>query len=337
MQLQENIALAPHTTFKIGGPARYFSVVKTLEDVKESLDFARDQNLATLILGGGSNMLVSDKGFDGLVIKLELRSGFGMQESGGAAEVTAGAGDSWDELVAFCVEHNLWGIENLSGIPGSVGGAVVQNIGAYGAALSQVLQSAEVLDTKDEEVKKLSNAECRFGYRGSLFKEEEGRYIVLAAVLALSLSPVPNISYKDLQSRFNDSSIDIKAIREAVLEIRKAKFPDLDAEGTAGSFFKNPIMSRQDAETLKKRYPGIPLFSMPETEGVKVPLAWLIDHVLHLHGTHQGGARLFEKQPLVIAASRGCSAQDVKKLAQFVQKKVFDEFKIKIEPEVKII
>lgn len=333
MQFLENIALAPYTTFKIGGLARFFVAVKTVDELAESLDFARDQNLATLILGGGSNILISDDGFDGLVIKIEIKNGITVDKT----SVAASAGENWDELVAFCVENGLWGIENLSGIPGTLGGAVVQNIGAYGAALSQVLTLVAVYDTTETRIKMLSVEECKFGYRGSIFKEEEGRYIILAATLRLVSSPTPNVSYKDLQTRFKDSSIDLKAIRNAVLEIRAGKFPDLAVEGTAGSFFKNPIMSQEEANVLKQTYPEMPLFSMPETNGIKVPLGWLLDHALNLRGYAVGGARLFEKQALVIAAAQGTSAHEVKELVNTVQKKVFEELKIKIEPEVKIL
>lgn len=336
MQVQQNIALAPYTTFKIGGSARFFVAVKTVEELKESLDFARDQNLATLILGGGSNVLISDDGFDGLVIKIEIKNGITVDKT----SVAASAGESWDDLVAFCVENGLWGIENLSGIPGTLGGAIVQNIGAYGAALSQVLTLVAVYDTRHQQVKMLSVEECKFGYRGSIFKEEEGRYIILAATLRLVSSPTPNISYKDLQTRFKDSSVDIKAIRDAVLEIRKAKFPDLTVEGTAGSFFKNPIVPLAEAKALQARYPDLPLFEMPETTDIKVPLGWFLDYkhgVIDLRDVRVGGARMFEKQFLVLVAERNTSANDVQELVRVVQKKVFDELHITIEPEVKVI
>lgn len=333
MRPQENIALAPYTTFKIGGPARYFVFARTIDELIEALTFAKEKSLPVFVLGGGSNVLIPDEGFDGLVIKIEIKNGITVD----GTSVVASAGENWDELVAFCVARGLWGIENLSGIPGTFGGAVVQNIGAYGAALSQVLTLVAVYDTRAGQIKMLSVEECKFGYRGSIFKEEEGRYIVLAATLRLSSSPTPNISYRDLQTRFNDSSIDINAVRGAVLEIRAAKFPDLTLEGTAGSFFKNPIMSRVDAEILKEKYPDMPLFSMPETDGVKVPLGWLLDHALNLKGFSVGGARVFEKQALVISATQKTSAHDVRELASLIQKKVFEKFQIKIEPEVKII
>jgi UDP-N-acetylmuramate dehydrogenase len=333
MQVQENIALAPYTTFKLGGPARYFVPVKTAGELTEALAFAKEKSLSVFVLGGGSNVLISEGGFDGLVIKIEIKNGLTVDET----SVAASAGENWDELVAFCAQRGLWGIENLSGIPGTIGGAVVQNIGAYGAVLSQVLTLVAVYDTRDEQVKMLPVAECKFGYRGSIFKQEEGRYIVLAATLRLSSLPTPNISYKDLHARFQGQTPTLKEIRDAVLEIRKAKFPDLLVEGTAGSFFKNPIMSQADAAFLQEKYPEMPIFHMPETDGVKVPLAWLLDNALHLKGYAVDGARLFEKQALVIAATRKASANDVKKLATFVQEKVFEELKIKIEPEVKII
>ncbi|OGC87953.1 UDP-N-acetylenolpyruvoylglucosamine reductase [Candidatus Adlerbacteria bacterium RIFOXYC1_FULL_48_26] len=333
MQLQENIALAPYTTFNIGGLARFFIAVKTTDELAGALSFAKEKSLPVFVLGGGSNVLIPDEGFDGLVIKIEIKNGITVD----GASVAASAGESWDELVAFCVERGLWGIENLSGIPGTLGGAVVQNIGAYGAALSQVLTLVAVYDRTHSQIKMLSVEECKFGYRGSIFKEEEGRYIVLAATLRLSSSPTPNISYKDLQTRFADSSIDIDAIRNAVLDIRKAKFPDLSVEGTAGSFFKNPLLSKSEADALSLQYPAMPFFPTPEASAVKIPIAWLMHHALHLHGMSEGGARLFEKQILVIVAQHHAPSGDVKKLAERVQKKVFEEFKIKIEPEVKIL
>jgi len=335
MRIEENIALAPHTTFFIGGRARFFVHAKTVDDVRDTCAFARDKNIPVLVLGGGSNMLVGDAGFDGIVIKIELD---GIVQDGDT--LVAGAGESWDRVVAYAVEKKLWGLENLSGIPGSVGGAVVQGIGAYGAAVGQTLSWVEVFDRDNGEIKKMSNSECRFGYRDSFFKHDNEKHIILRAAFTLSLSAAATISYKDLAAKFSDSSaeeIDIQAVRTAVLDIRKGKFPDLSAEGTAGSFFKNPIMSAADASALKQAYPDMPLFAMPETDGVKVPLAWLLDHALGLHGARVGGARLFEKQILVIAADRETSSIDVVTLARDVQKKVFDELKIKIEPEVKII
>lgn len=336
MQVQEHTALAPYTTFKIGGPARYFVAVKNEQELHEALAFAKEKQIPVFILGGGSNVLISDAGFAGLVIKIGLR-GIERDTQVSQYRLMVGAGEAWDGLVQRAVDDGAWGIENLSGIPGTVGGAVVQNIGAYGAAFSEVIHSVHVFDTEEMLVKELSAHECEFGYRSSRFKTEEGKYVVLFATLLLSRTPKPNLSYKDLAHRFENKNPTIQEIRTAVLEIRKEKFPDLSVEGTAGSFFKNPIMSKDEAELLTQRYPEMPLFDMPETEGVKVPLAWLLDKALQLKGYALHGVRLYEKQPLVVVASRTSSARDVQQLTSSIQKKVFDELKIKIEPEVKII
>lgn len=341
--IQENVPLAPLATFHIGGPARYFARVQSVEDLKESLDFARGKHLAPLVLGGGSNVLIDDAGFDGVVIRIELG---GVERAGDT--LIASAGEHWDALVARSVEENLWGIENLSGIPGTVGGAVAGNIGAYGQALSQTLAWAEVFDTRTGEVKKMSNGECQFGYRDSFFsaqgrpalgrKHTDGQHIILRAAFALANEPRPELSYRDMAQQFGGTPAPaLGAIRETVLAIRKGKFPDLSVEGTAGSFFKNPIVGAEGAAKLRARYPEMPLFAMPETSGIKVPLGWLLDHVLGLRGHAVGGARLFEKQALVIAARQGTPSHDVRALAAEVGKKVFETFAISVENEVQII
>jgi UDP-N-acetylmuramate dehydrogenase len=334
MNIEQMVPLAPLTTFNIGGPALYFTNVETPEELEEAVTFAKAKGLPKLILGGGSNLLVNDKGFEGLVIQLTSQ-GIEIEEE----VIVAQAGESWDKLVQTAVKHELWGVENLSAIPGSVGGAVVQNIGAYGAALSDVLLWAEVLDTDSGEVRKYTNLECKFDYRDSIFKHNPN-LVVIRTACKLSRTPKPNTSYKDLAARFSESSVDIAAIRQAVIEIRKGKFPDLTTEGSAGSFFKNPIVDAAGAEVLKQRYPNLPVFTMPETKGVKVPLAWFLDDrngVLALEVKAVGGARLYEKQPLVIAAARGCKSEDVVALAEIVKKEIKEKINLEIEEEVKII
>ncbi len=330
--IEENIPLAPLTTFCIGGPARFFAHATSVEELKEALAFAKEKSLATLILGGGSNVLIDDKGFNGLVIKIEIT---GVEEE--RELFIAGAGESWDALVFRAVNRNLWGAENLSGIPGTVGGACVQNIGAYGQAFSQTLEWIDIYDAVDGCEKRLTKSDYASGYRDSIFKREPDRYIVLRAALKFSASGVPDVSYKDLTARFAGKSPGLAEIRDAVLAIRANKFPDLSREGTAGSFFKNPIMSFADAKRLQKTYPDLPLFPMPETSGMKVPLAWLLDHALNMRGTSVGGARLFERQPLVIAAQKNSSSEDVKKLGALVQEKIRTAFGVEIEPEVRIV
>jgi len=337
MTIEKNVPLAPYTTFGIGGPALFLICVKNVEELKEALSFAAQKQLRVLVLGGGSNVVIEDSGFNGLVIKIEIK-GIEIEQSAGGAVVTAGAGEGWDALVERTTQEGLWGIENLSGIPGTVGGAVVGNIGAYGQALSQKLEWVDALDRHTGIVQQFTNAECDFGYRESVFSKHADRYVVVRAAFLLTLMPTPELSYKDLAERFKDEKNPaLFAIREAVLAIRHGKFPDLSVEGTAGSFFKNPIVTKEAADALVAQYPGLPVFAMPETSGVKIPLAWLLDRVLNLKGFSVGGARLFEKQPLVVAAKKGTTSDEVIKLASVVTEKVKEKFSISIEPEVKII
>ena len=332
MQIEEDVLLAPLTTFNIGGPAKFFVRARTVEDIKEALAFAKEKSLKIFVLGGGSNVLVPDDGFDGLVIKNELR---GMERDGDT--YLAAAGEPWDALCARAAGDGLWGLENLSGIPGTVGGAVVQNIGAYGAALSQMLQWVEVLDTALGEVRHIPKSECAFGYRTSIYKQEPGRHVVLRAAFKLSATAVPNIGYRDLADHFAGTRPGLADIRAAILLIRSQKFPDLSQEGTAGSFFLNPTVPAAAAQELKERYPDMPLFAMPETSAVKVPLGWILDRVLNLRGYRLGEVRLFEKQALVIVATRSAKACDVRLLADKIKKEVQEKIGMAVQEEVKII
>jgi UDP-N-acetylmuramate dehydrogenase len=327
MEIEENAPLAPLTTFRLGGPARFFVRVKNLDELKQALACAKTKNIQALVLGGGSNMLVSDAGFDGLVIKIEF-SGVELEDS----TLIAAAGESWDGLVARAVDEGLWGIENLSGIPGTVGAAPVQNIGAYGSELKDTLLWLEAFDIEQNEVVRFTNSECGFGYRTSVFKKAPGRYVILRVAFALQKDGTPNDSYKDLVGigRFS-----LPEIRTQVLQVRARKFPDINQEGTAGSFFLNPTVSPETAAALKEKYPELPQFAAEG--GVKLSLAWLLDKVLRLKGASVGGARLFERQPLVVVAARGARAQDVVFLAQKIKKEVQEKIGIEIEEEVRMI
>ena len=336
MDIQEHLPLAPLTTFGIGGLARFFARARTVAEIAEALAFAKEKNLSVCILGGGSNTLFDDAGFQGLVIKIEV-GGITLERDGDGALLVAGAGESWDAIVARAVGENLWGVENLSAIPGTIGGAVVQNIGAYGAALSQTLAWAEVYDTQKKEITKLSGGECAFGYRDSIFKRHDGRYVILRAALRLLTALAPDLSYRDLAEKFKDTSPSLVDIREAVIAIRKNKFPDMALEGTAGSFFKNPVLPKAQTDILASKYPGMPLFSLPESSDTKVPLGWILDHALNVRGMRIGSARLFEKQALVIVTEKNGSSKDVAALAKEIQNRVRDAIGIAIEPEVRVV
>ncbi len=337
MTIQEGVSLALYTTFKIGGKARYFSVARSAEDIKELFKFARERDLGVFILGGGSNILVSDKGFDGLVIKMEMK-GATFEKGKTYAHVTAWAGEDWDDLVEKTVEWGIWGLENLSLIPGTVGASPVQNIGAYGREVMDVIESVRVFDPSAGEERVMKGSECGFSYRDSIFKKPESRHLVILSVtFKLVMERSPNISYKDLAQYFKEKPDPSQSeIRDAVIAIRTGKFPDLKTTGTAGSFWKNPIICNEHYEGLVKRFPLMPHFRVSE-EAVKVPLAWILDNVCGLKGYEKGKTGLYAKQPLVLVTAPGAGFKEVKELEEHVAKAVFDKTGIKIQREVEIV
>jgi UDP-N-acetylmuramate dehydrogenase len=346
MIFEEQIPLAPLTTFRIGGLARYFCVATSEAELIEAFAFARARGLSTLVIGGGSNMLVGDAGFPGLVIQMGLK---GIRESRGASEsgivrVEVGAGESWDGLVDFCVGKGYWGIENLSLIPGTVGAAPVQNIGAYGCEAKDIIESVRVIDSATGAALTLGNAECLFGYRDSKFKGPEGKGLVITGVtFVLSTVPRPNLSYKDLKEYFAKRTGDagtlaveapsLSDIRSAVISIRQSKFPDLARFGTAGSFWKNPIIGADAFAVLKTAQPLIPSYPAPDGR-VKIPLAWILDVVCGLKGHAAGKVRLFENQPLVLTVEFGAASGEVEAFAREIEGIVASKTGIIIEREV---
>lgn len=338
MHVEKNVPLAPLTTFKIGGKARYFFHATSAKDLSEAADFAKKEKLPLLFLGGGSNMLISDKGFKGLVVKVDIL-GVEFFDRKGKTEVVAGAGEDWDVLVSLSVDKGLFGVENLSGIPGTVGAAPVQNIGAYGTEISESLLWVEVFDTKTMKIKKLSRRDCAFGYRDSVFKHEGSHLIVTKVSLTLSKEGSVNLSYRDVTEYFKREKIQkpgLKEVRSAILEIRSRKFPNLEFVGTAGSFFKNPVISRAKYESLRKVYPELSGFPSGNAK-VKLSLAWIIDHICKLKDLRVGESGVAPNQTLVLCNFGNASAQEIKILAERISKKVLEKTGITIEPEVRIV
>jgi len=336
--IQKNIPLAPYTTFNIGGPADYFTVVSSEQDLCGALEWATEQKQPVTILGGGSNVLINDSGVRGLVVKNSI-GGVSHEEEGNTVYVTAGAGIVWDELVAETVAEGLWGLENLSLIPGTVGATPVQNVGAYGVEVSNLITKVRVYDLEKEDFSELLPNACMFAYRDSVFKTEKGkRYIVTAVTYALSKVPNPQLEYKDLQKKFgagkNTSSL--TEIREAVISIRTGKFPDWHQKGTAGSFFHSPIISKEKYEELLSIYPGLPAFPVGDMQ-MKVVLSWFLDKVLHLKGVREEKVGTYERHVLVVVNHGGATARDVDTFAKQIEEKVLKATGIKIKREVRML
>jgi len=344
MLLEEDVSLAPLTTFRLGGPARFFVEAKTVGDVQEAVALARSKNLALFILGGGSNLLVADSGWPGLVLKvaipsIERRSG----DYEGKAIFDVGAGESWDRFVSHAVVAQCAGVECLSGIPGSVGGTPVQNVGAYGQDVSETIESVQVFDMKEGAVRELCGEACGFTYRSSIFNTtERGRFVILRVVYALTPGGAPRISYADLNRHFEcrETSPNLAEVREAVRHIRARKgmliiAGDPDCQ-SAGSFFKNPVLSEQQHEELRNRAAakGLTLPSYPALEkSRKVSAAWLVERSGFTRGYGFGHVGISSKHTLAIVNRGGANAAEVLALKDQIQQRVEEIWGIRLEPE----
>jgi UDP-N-acetylmuramate dehydrogenase len=352
MQIETNRPLKDLTTFKIGGPARYFACCESADDVRQAITFARAQRLPFFVLGGGSNILVSDRGFDGLVLHI-VNSGIALAaENKDYVTIRINAGETWDNVVAYAVSREWWGIENLSHIPGQAGAAAVQNIGAYGQQLSDVLQAVEVLEIATGIERQLTWEECRLGYRRSVFNtERKNHYVILNLTLRLSKAPIPNLRYSDVKKYFEERGItkpSLAQIRQAIIVIRDAKFPFPREEkgGNAGSFFKNVTLSPSEYDNLERRFRASfshqHLIRLRElrhrfSDGVviRIPTAFLIE-ACGLKGCRVGRAQVNETQPLVLLNLGGASAHDVLRLAKEIRQTIHRRtgVKISLEPEL---
>ena len=304
MEIEKEVLLAPFTTFQIGGRARFLIRIRTLEDLEKALAWGAEKNLPLLVLGGGSNLLINDEGFSGLVIKVEI-SGVLFKEEGDAVEAIAGAGESWDSFVAQTVARGFFGLENLSGIPGTVGGTPIQNVGAYGAEVGNTIVWVEAMHMKTRERRLFQNSDCQFGYRTSYFKTIGGQlWVVTRVAFHLAKNGTPNLSYREVREYFSGRMPEptLQEIRQAILNIRGRKFPDLTVVGTAGSFFKNPTVSEEILAELLQKFPDLPHFPLPGGDR-KIALGALLER-LKWKGVRRGKAGAFEKQSLVLGNHR---------------------------------
>ncbi|MFZ2491993.1 MAG: UDP-N-acetylmuramate dehydrogenase [Thermoanaerobaculia bacterium] len=337
--LRENVPLAPLTTIGIGGPARYFVEARSVDEVRAALVFAKSEDLPLFVLGGGSNLLIADDGFAGLVLQIGLR-GITEESLGDIATVRVGAGERWDDFVAYAVENGLAGIECLSGIPGSAGATPIQNVGAYGQEVSETIEGVEVLDRASGLVTSLTSGDCRFAYRSSIFKTEaRDRYIVLAVTFRLRRGAPATIRYPELQRQLEERGVtpsDLAGVRESVLAIRRRKGMVVDPADpdsrSDGSFFMNPILSPSEYDAFASRAAEAPHF--PTADGsVKLSAAWLIEHAGFHKGFVLGNVGLSSKHTLALINRGGGTAREVRELVTLIQERVRERFGVEIHPE----
>jgi len=337
MNISENVPLAPLTTLEVGGPARFFASVETEDEVIEAFGFARERGLPVFVLGGGSNILVSDKGFEGLVVRIALK-GLSQDSPGEDMLVRAAAGENWDSFVARCVKDDLAGIECMSGIPGTIGGTPVQNVGAYGQEVSETIIAVRCFDRQAEGIVELSNEQCSFGYRTSIFNTiERERYMVLSVLYRLTPGGNAKIVYRELVDRFADRQPSLAETREAVLTIRRSKSMVIEKDDpnrrSAGSFFKNPIGETDKFKELNARFNGeVPHF--PAGSGKeKIPAAWLIEKAGFQKGFEMGNVGISTNHSLAIVNRGGASAAEIVELKDAIQSAVNKKFGIELVPE----
>lgn len=340
MQVSENIPLAPLTTLGVGGPARYFVEGRSADEVRAAVDWARDRGLQLFVLGGGSNLLVADHGFHGLVLKIAI-GGIEQHKEESKDIFEVGAGEAWDAFVAHAVARNCGGIECLSGIPGMVGGTPVQNVGAYGQEVSATIHAVQVLDMQTGQVRELCNPSCQFEYRSSIFNTtERGRYIILRVSFALQAAGSPRLAYADLKNYFGGRTATLAETREAVLRIRQSKGM-LIVEGdedcrSAGSFFKNPVLSAPEYAALLERaanrnltVPAYPALAAQH----KIAAAWLVEHSGFCKGYTRGPVGISSKHALAIVNRGGATAADVIALKDEIQTAVAEQWGVTLHPE----
>jgi UDP-N-acetylmuramate dehydrogenase len=350
LTIERGVPLAPFTTLGIGGPARFFARATSVDELRDALDWAHAHGEPLFFLGGGSNLLVSDSGFDGLVVNVALRGITQLDDDPAAVQVSVAAGETWDDFVAHAVERGWAGVECLSGIPGTAGATPIQNVGAYGQDVSETIIRVEALDRTTGRTVWFTNWDCRFGYRSSLFKNHErDRWIILSVTYRLQPGGEAAIRYPELRQYLEEQGIaasDLPAVRRAVIAIRKRKGMVLDPADpdtrSDGSFFMNPVIPIEQLDAFLTRARAvtsgeakIPHF--PSGVDVKLSAAWLIEHAGFHKGFVHGHVGLSSKHTLAIINRGGGTATEVLELVGMVQSKVRETFGIEIHPEPTLV
>ena len=337
--MKTNVNLRPYNSFGFDALAKYFVEINAIDDLQTLIRSEELKKHKTLILSGGNNILFQEDVFDGLVVYINTKGIEILWEDENEVIVRAQAGEDWPDFVRFCVSKNWHGIENLAHIPGKVGAAPVQNIGAYGMELKDSFLQCEAIELTTGNKRVFTKEECRFGYRKSIFKSElKGQYVITSVDLLLKKNAPLNLDYGNIKAYLEQNGIEkptLQQLHDAICAIRDAKLPDVKQIGSAGSFFKNPVISAEQFETLQKQYPNIPHY--PDAEGmVKVPAGWLIEQA-GWKGWRDEHVGVYDKQALVLVHYGGGKGQDIVELAHKIQDSVEAKFGIKISPEVNFV
>ena len=337
--MKTNVNLRPYNSFGFDAIAKYFVEINTIDDLQTLIQSGALQQQKTLILSGGNNILFQKDVFDGLVVYINTKGIEILREDGNEVVVRAQAGEDWPEFVRFCVSKGWHGVENLAYIPGKIGAAPIQNIGAYGMELKDSFLQCEAMDLTAGDTKVFTKEECRFGYRESIFKHElKGRFVITSVDFLLKKNAPLNLEYGNIKAYLEQNGIEnpsLQQLHDAICAIRDAKLPDVKQIGSAGSFFKNPVISIEQFEDLQQQYPNIPHY--PDTEGmVKVPAGWLIEQA-GWKGWRDEHVGVYNKQALVLVHYGGGKGQDIVELAHKIQDSVEKKFGIRISPEVNFV
>lgn len=335
MEVHTNIPLKNYTTMKIGGNARFMTDAHKVDDIAGICRKANEMSLPIFVLGGGSNVIATDKGFNGIIIRMRIMGFEVIADDMGSTTIKLGGGEDWDSVVKRAVDMDLSGIEAMSAIPGTAGAAPVQNVGAYGQEIADTLQSLEAYDIQEDKFVTLQNTDCGFSYRDSIFRNESmGRYVITSITIKLSKNQPQPPFYEALQKYLEEHSIKLftaETIRNAIIDIRKNKLPNPKSLPNTGSFFKNAIVETWQLNDLKKKYPDIPIYDMGDGRH-KIPTGWLIEQ-LGLKGQLLHGMRVYEKNALVLVNESASSYDDLASARDEIIGKIRDNYRIQVQQE----
>ncbi|HUI29820.1 MAG TPA: UDP-N-acetylmuramate dehydrogenase [Candidatus Acidoferrales bacterium] len=353
--IRSNVSLAPYTTIGLGGSAKYFISCPTVDEICSAIEFGRSENLPIVVLGGGSNIIFPDEGFEGLVIKIDYK-GIHFEDDGSRTVARVNAGEGWDDFVKLCVEKDLAGVECLSGIPGSVGATPIQNVGAYGQEVRDTIVSVKAINIESLKVVELNSGRCEFGYRNSRFKtRDKNKFVIVEAGYKLMNAGGPTVKYDELREyielrrkrtgngKQETEELSLNTVREAVLALRKKKSMIIDRDDpnskSVGSFFVNPILSEVEYKNFKERLVSAGIKRAPsyrDTNGIKISAAWLVENSGFQKGYKRNGVGISSNHSLALVNYSG-TAREILSLASDIENAVFEKFGVKLQKEAVIV